>query len=324
VLPNPSLLVRPAIRREAVSTSALEGTYATIGEVLEADFLDDAEVSHPVREVQNYVKATERGLELIKERPISRNMLNELHDILVKGTRGDSVEAGKVRQGQVVIGPDGCRVSEARFVPPPADERLDRGIDDWEKWINAEGGVTPLFVRLALGHYQFETLHPYRDGNGRLGRLVAILQLVDAGALHHPVLNISPWFEARRSQYQDQLAAVSETGDFDAWVTFFCEALRSQAVEAIDRITRLEALRDKLVAKVRGAGIRSVAVQIAEDLIGFPALTVTLAAEQHHVSFQTANTAVARLTALGILHSAGGKSYDRVFIAPEVMKLLSE
>ena len=320
-LPNPRLLVRPALRLEAVSTSALEGTYATLAEVLEGDFVEETRRSAEVAEVLNYVRATETALERIKERPISFNMIAELQKILVRGTRGDSNDAGRLREHYVLIGPDNCRISEARFIPTPHGDLLRDGVNDWEKWINADNSI-PLLVKVAAGHYQFETLHPFSDGNGRLGRLIAVLQMMYNGALQHPLLNISPWLERRRSQYQDHLLRVSQTDDIDPWISFFCNAVLDQAKDAFKRIERLIALREEMIQTLRQAGAKGTSRYIVDDLIGFPVVTVPAMTTVHQVSYQAANTAVARLVELGILREASGRTYDRVFVCDAVLREL--
>jgi len=318
-LPNPRLLARPAIRREAVSTSALEGTYANLVDVLEGDFIEASRRPAAVAEVLNYVEAAERGLELIKERPVSWNLIAELQRILVRGTRGDTYDAGRLRERHVLIGPDGCRVAEARFVPPPPGDDLRDGVSDWEKWINADDTI-PLPVKVAAGHYQFEALHPFSDGNGRLGRLIAILQLVDRGVLRYPLLNISPWLEGRRSAYQEHLLAISQTGRFDPWVSFFCQAVQEQATDAVGRIERLIKKRDEMLTGLRSWGVRGAAIDIVNDLLGYPVLTVKVAAKRHRVSNQAANNAVARLMDFGILREATGRTYNRIFVCDPVLR----
>jgi Fic family protein len=320
-LPNPRLLVRPSLRLEAVSTSALEGTYATLTDVLEGDFVEETRRSAEVAEVLNYVQATETALERIKERPISFNLIAELQQILVRGTRGDSYDAGRLRERYVLIGPDNCRVSEARFIPPPHGDQLRDGVSDWEKWINAEDSI-PLLVKVAAGHYQFETLHPFSDGNGRLGRLIAVLQMIDNGALRYPLLNISPWLERRRTRYQDHLLQVSQTRDIDPWIAFFCNAVLDQSVDAFARIERLITLRDEMIRTLRQVRARGTSRAIVDDLIGFPVITVPAMTAAHHVSYQAANTAVARLVELGILREATGRTYDRVFVCDAVLREL--
>lgn len=318
-LPNPLLLARPAIRREAVSTSALEGTYATLVEVLEGDFIEASRRPAAVAEVLNYVEAAERGLELIKERPVSWNLIAELQRILVRGTRGDSYDAGRLRERQVLIGPDGCKVAEARFVPPPPGDDLRNGVSDWEKWINADDTI-PSLVKVAAGHYQFEALHPFSDGNGRLGRLISILQLVDRGVLRYPLLNISPWLERRRSTYQECLLEISQTGRFDPWVSFFCQAVQEQATDAVGRIERLTRKRDEMLSGLRSFGVKGTALDIVNDLLGYPVLTVRVAAKRHRVSNQAANNAVARLVDFGILNEATGRTYNRIFVCYPVLR----
>lgn len=321
-LPNPGLLVRPALRREAQSTSALEGTYATLDEVLEADFVDESSLRAEVREVMNYVRAAERALELIKVKPICVTMLCELQEILVKGTRGDLFDRGHLRTGQVYIGERRRGIEASRFVPPPGGDELIAGVSDWEKWVNAEDHV-PLIIKVALAHYQFETLHPFSDGNGRLGRLVATLQLITNGALTFPVLNLSPWLEERKDEYKEQLLHVSKTGELDAWVTFFSQALKAQAEDGTRRIEELLTFRERVGERLRQAKVRGVAIQIADSLWGYPMITPTLAAAHQGVTYPPANAAIGKLTELGILREITGRSYGRVFVCDEVMSIMT-
>lgn len=326
-LPNPRLFIRPAIRKEAVSTSALEGTFAGIAEIFEAELREDASLTGDVREVMNYVRAAERGVELLRSRPIGVNLLNTLQRTLVSGTRGDSYQAGGLRQEQVWIGRRDARITAARFVPCPHGDDLVKGVSDWEKWIHGidEHGSdhdTPLLVRLAVGHYQFETLHPYNDGNGRLGRLLIVLQLIEEKILRDPVLYVSPYFEARRDEYVDHLRRVSETGDFDPWVNFFSKAVATQAADASTRMGQVFNERDAIVAELRSKKVRGVAIEIAENLIGFPIITPSQAAGAHGVSYQAANNAVGRLVDAGVLVELTGRTWGRVFAAPRLMRLL--
>lgn len=320
-LPQPSLLVRPSLRREAISTSALEGTYAPLESVFEADFVAAANQTAEVREVLNYVRAAEHGLVLIKTKPICVTVIADLQAILVEGTRGASYDAGRLRTTQVFIGEREEGLENSRFVPPPPGAVLVDGMSDWEKWINAENDVS-LIAKMALGHYQFEALHPFTDGNGRLGRLVTTLQLVDAGVLKYPILNLSSWLERRKEQYKDELLAVSRTGDFNPWTQFFAEAVRAQAAEAEMRIEELLTFRTQTIAQLRNASVRGVAVNIAEDLIGYPVITAGDSARRHGVTFPPANRAVAKLSELGIVREVTGRSYGRVFVCDDVMSII--
>lgn len=324
-LPNPDLLVRPALYQEAVSTSALEGTYAPLDSVLEAEYVEERNRTEPEREILNYVHAAHRGVALIEAKPICLTVLAELQAILVKGTRGDSYDAGRLRERQVYIGEKHLGIEASRFVPPPNGDVLKDGVSAWEKWLHLDPAQDdmPLIAKAALAHYQFETLHPFSDGNGRLGRLIVVLQLIEAGALARPILNISPWLEPRKDQYKDLLLATSRTGDFDPWVQFFAEAVRHQAVDALRRIDALIALRDAMLADLRHAGAKGVVLEIAKDLIGYPVISPTEAAERHGVTYPPANAALRRLEALGFVKEVTGRNYGRLYACTQVIRSLN-
>jgi Fic family protein len=322
-LPNPGLLVQPSLTREAVSTSALEGTYAPFADVLEAQYTDK-DLTAEVREVRNYVRAAFRGLTLIEQRPICLSVLAQLQGILVAGTRGDSYDAGELRKRLVCIGDHGRGVEQSRFVPPPPGSALTDGVRDWERWINAEQEM-PTLVKVALSHYQFETLHPFSDGNGRIGRLAITLQLIEEKIVTHPVLNLSPWLEPRRDDYIDHLLSVSKTGEFDPWVRFFAEAVKARAEAAANTINNLISFSNEVVETMRRGGERSAAVaNLANILIGYPVMTVTRAQQDLEVSFPTANKAIGKLVEAGYLRELTGRNYGRVFRCDRVFDLLSE
>ena len=322
LIPNPQWLVRPSLSREAVSTSALEGTYASLEEVMEADYLDEKASSAQVREVRNYLDAADRSLELLKTRPVSRRLLEELQLILVKGTRGEAYDSGQIRQRQVFIGGSGRSVQDARFVPPPPGEALDEGISSWEKWINTAERIHPL-VRVALGHYQFETLHPFSDGNGRIGRLVVTLQLIDQGLLDYPVLNLASWLEPRRDEYIDLLLAVSQTGAVEEWLTFFLRGVAEQAEATTNTMKDLLALRESMLNQLREAKDRSIATRIAGDLIETPIFDVAVVARRYEVTHQAASNAVRKLTDLNLVEQVGQSDYKRLYISRHVMEILN-
>jgi Fic family protein len=321
-LPNPKLLVRPFVRREAVSTSALEGTYADFEEVLEAEFLEDRQMSSEQREAYNYVRATDEGAQYLASRPISRRLTGRLQATIVRGTSGETYDAGDLRQRQVKVGARDQPVEEARYIPPPPGDVLVEGFSDWEKWVNTESDL-PLVAKIAISHYQFEALHPYNDGNGRVGRLVAILQMIQEGVLRHPVLNIAPWLELRRDRYIDELYQVSVTGDFNSWVEFFCEAIQSQAENGVLTIRELLSIRDEMVQTLRAASIRGAALEVVENLIGYPYIDVPTARRLVGKSFEAANHAIARLVDLGILREITGKKTNRLFMCQKVWRVTS-
>jgi Fic family protein len=320
-IPNPHLLRRPSIRREAVSTSALEGTYAPFEEVLEADVEDESEASPAVQEILNYVRVAEAALDRVSDRPITVNMLCELQAVLVEGTPGDTADAGRIREVQVVIGPEGSPVEEARFVPPPPGDQLELGFRDWESWLNEQHGIDPV-VAVALAHFQFEALHPFNDGNGRLGRLLMVLQLIRSEVLHEGVLTISPWLEQRRREYQDHLLRISQTGAFDPWVRFIAQGITERADAATDQVHRLLGFQQSARELSRTYPLRGVAAQIAEDLIGRPLVTPTAAARIYDVTYPAANNAISRLVEAGLLREITGGRYGRIFVSAEVLAII--
>lgn len=323
-LPNPYLLVRPALTKEAVSTSALEGTYAPIEEVFQAELFDEADLAASTAEVRNYILAAEHGLELIKELPIARRVATQVHGTLMRGSRGDYAEIGNFRRRQNWIGTRrGQPVTESLFVPPPPGKDLERGIDEWEQWVNDDSVRLPILIKVALAHYQFETLHPFIDGNGRVGRLLIVLTLVESGDLRVPLLNVSPYFEQARDDYIDHLRAVSASGDFEPWVAFFANAIKTQSEQALTKADALVEACETIMRPLHEANVRGVALRIAEALVGTPYMTPTRAAQTFGVTYETANSAMARLVRHGILREATGRTYGRVFVSPEIAAIVS-
>jgi Fic family protein len=316
-LPRPDILVRPIIRREATSTSALEGTYASFQEVLEADFLQDSQMSFEQREIRNYVAAAEAAVADVTARRISRSFLGSLQKIIVRGTKGDTADAGDLRPHAVAIGPKGRPIYEARFVPCPPGDQLVAGVADWEEWV-ANGSDLLIVAKMAIAHYQFETLHPFGDGNGRLGRLIALLQIMQAKELRWAVLNIAPWFEMHRERYQDGLMQVTLTGDFSPWVEFFAQAVEVQAREGLATIKQLLSIRDRMVTELRAKGMRGSPIEVAEVLIGYPVIDVPTVRSLIGKSFQAANQTVGKLIDHGMLQEITGRRQDRLYVAPEV------
>jgi Fic family protein len=322
VLPSRDLLIRPIIRREAVSTSALEGTYAGLSEVLEAEVTDDRRWTSEVLEVLNYAQTTERALTWIEEgKPITLNLIKSLQETLVSGTRGDTADTGEFRSVPVMIGPNGAPPEAAHFIPGPPGDELRALLEDWETWNYKEDNV-PAIVRAAISHYQFETIHPFRDGNGRLGRLLAILLLIERGPLTGHLFSLSPYLEARRGEYGELLRGVSAEGDYDSWVRFFATAVTEQASQGRTRVSGLLDWREETVSRLRHDGLRGTVISIAESLIGYPFTSPSQAQHQFNVTYRAANRAIGQLSERGILAEITGRSYGRVFAAPGVMRIL--
>lgn len=322
LVPNPGLLRVPLLRREAVSTSALEGTHAAFADVLEADVVEDNSPTPEVREVLNYVMAAEYALaEVADGRPISPSLLADAQALLIRRTKDEGPETGRIRTTQVVIGPRDAPVSDARFIPPPPGHQLQGAMEVWSQWISHQRNL-PILVDAALAHYQFETLHPFHEGNGRIGRLAVLLQLIQSGALREPLLEVSPWFEHRRDEYQDHMLAVSQTGNWNPWVRFFCTGIRDQALATVERVDKLLEFQSDIRSRLRSQKVRGVASAIAEELIGYPVVTVSWASRRHGVTFPAANSAIRRLVELKVLREATGRTYNRVFQSDAVYEIL--
>lgn len=323
-IPVPGLLRGPAIRREAQSTSALEGTYAALTDLLEAEQEDEKPRQGAIVELLNYVFVAERAFDWIAERPITLRMLGELQRQLVANTPGDLPDAGGVRNRQVLVGSPGGSVEEARYIPPPPGDPLKSGVKELLAWMADQDSRHHPVLRAALAHYQFEALHPFSDGNGRIGRLLIVLQLLQDGVLRDPLLVVSPWFETRRREYQDQLLSLSQTGNFDNWVSFFCEGIRSQALSTLERVERLLSYQQEVRELCEKKRVRGVAARIAEDLIGNPMIQPTKASRLYSVSYQAANKAIAKLVELDLLEEASGRNYRRNYRAPGVLEILRQ
>jgi len=329
LIPNPQLVTRIATRREAVGTSALEGTYAELTELFAAEVLpfeeQETEVAPNVREVMNYARAADAAYGWIGERPITLGMLALLQAEIVRGTDSDGPEAGSIRQSQVFIGAKHRRVAEARFIPPPPGDQLRAMCERWVDWLSAAEPVEliQLIARVAMAHYQFETLHPFTDGNGRVGRLVAVLQLMQEGALRFPVLSVSPWLKDHADEYRDHLLAVTTTGDWAPWIEFFAQAVRAEARSGHERIMRLLALRGQLGDVVRSALPRArLAVEIADDLIAYPILSVSDAQRRYGRSNQANRNAIGSLIELGVLEPYSDAPYDRLYWNRRVFQII--
>lgn len=329
-LPNPSLLRRPSLQAEAQSTSALEGTYAPLAEVFTAD--EERPESLDLREVLNYVWMADRAFAWSEEgRPLTVGLLGELQRILVERTRSENSSTGSVRDVQVVIGrrpeaaPRDLPVEAARFVPPPPGLDLRARLQDLLDWMGAPrlDAIDPV-VAAALAHYQFEALHPFADGNGRIGRLLVVVHLLKLGVLSEPTLTVSPWFEARRTEYYDHLLAVSTRGDWDAFVRFFATGLEASATRTRDQMLALVAVQAGLKELVRQSKLRAdTAHALVDYAVGHPSFTVRAVERDLGLSYGRANGLVSQLVTLGVLAPLGASdNYRRRFHAPEVMRVL--
>jgi Fic family protein len=320
-LPNPHLLIRPFVRREAVLSSRIEGTQATLGELLAAEAGAAVERSPAdLHEVANYVVALEYGVERLRSLPLSLRLVRELHEKLMRGVRGDTATPGEFRRTQNWIGSAGCTLADATFVPPPPD-RLMECLGAWEQFLHDDS--LPPLVHAALVHSQFEAIHPFLDGNGRVGRLLITLLLIARQLLPSPLLCLSAWFDATRDEYYTRLLAVTERGQWEQWLGYFLAGTAAQAEDALARIQRIE----ELLAQWRGelATAPSRSPDRALDLfVENPFWTVNKLADRLGVAFTTAQRAIGRLTSAGIVELAGEAKRNRVYCARAILEVLEE
>lgn len=320
-LPNPHLLIRPFVRREAVLSSRIEGTQATLGELLAAEAGAAVERSPAdLREVANYVVALEYGIKRLKKLPLSLGLLRELHQKLMAGVRGNYATPGEFRRSQNWIGPPGSTLANAVYVPPPPTE-LMACLGDWEKFLHDRS--LPALVQIAMIHSQFEAIHPFLDGNGRVGRLLITLFLVEREILPTPLLYLSAFFEATRRDYYERLRGVTERGEWSEWLQYFLNGVARQAEDALGRAERINGHLAEWRVAAAGTSSR-VPVALVDQLAANPFLTIKGAARRLDVAFTTAQRAVAKLEQLGIVREVSQAKRDRVYCAKALMDILEE
>lgn len=318
-LPNPHLLIVPYTRREAILSSRIEGTRANLSDLLR----DEAGEPTPddpddIREVRNYVTALEYGIEQLQTLPISLRLIRGMHARLLEGVRGDHARAGEFRDRQNWIGGPGSAIQEAQFVPPPPAE-MRAALNEWERFANRVGDM-PDLVQCALLHQQFETIHPFIDGNGRLGRMLIMLFLLQRGRLSQPLLYLSAYFEAHRRDYYALLQRVRTDGDWRGWLLFFLQGVEETARAALRQASELMDLRERYHAALRDKG---TALTLIDELFVNPFTTVARAAAQLGVSNPAARAAVNTLVERGMLREITGKSWGKTYVALRILRVIS-
>jgi Fic family protein len=319
LLPNPQLLIAQYVRKEAVLSSKIEGTTTDLSELLQ----DEAGAELPprdaddVREVRNYVRALEYGVKRLERLPLSLRLVCELHERLMRGVRGDRATPGEFRRSQNWIGASGSTPDTASYVPPPVEE-MKACLDAWEKFLHERDRI-PDLVQCALMHEQFEAIHPFLDGNGRVGRLLITLFLIERNRLSQPLLYLSAYIERNRSQYYELLQGVRTRGDWRSWILYFLRGVAEISSEAVERSGRLMELREKLPNKIAG---KRNAVRLLEKLFENPYVTVAGAAKLLGVTNPTARQAVNQLQAAGVLSETTGREWGRLYLAKPILKIL--
>jgi Fic family protein len=321
LLPNPHLLIRPYLRREAVLSSLIEDTHAEVEELLLFDLgTGDAPEKSSVREVANHILALETGLKRLGELPISSRLIKELHAILLQTVRGgDSMKTpGEFRRSQNWIGRPGSNPVTATFVPPPP-HLLSEALGAWENYLHSETSEPPL-IKIALLHYQFEAIHPFLDGNGRIGRLLITLFLCERKILSEPLLYLSSYFERNRDDYYRHLLGVSAQGAWKDWVAYFLSGVRETAREALADTERLINLYNhyrKIMAQQKR--LPSACAGVLDALFAAPMLSISQHAERHNLSFQNVTKAVEFWRQHGLVKESTNRKRNRIFVASPVL-----
>lgn len=321
-LPSPHILIRPLMRREAVLSSRIEGTKATFNDLLiyETGQLSYLEPETDVQEVHNYVEALDYGLNRLSSLPVSLQLIRELHGKLMEGMRGDHLTPGKFRRSQNWIGSPGSSIESARFVPPPVDEMIT-ALNALEEYIHKINEIPPL-VRIALIHYQFEAIHPFLDGNGRMGRLLVSLLMCNWGLLSKPWLYLSEFFETHRSSYYDCLLAVSQDGDWESWLSFFLKGVSTQAQDSTGKLKELQLLVEAYQVRISGERAAKRLVQASYVLFERPILNIRQLEKAMGVSYRSAQRYIEKLEQLGILTEITGRRRNRIYQADEILAVL--
>jgi len=321
-LPNPHVLIRPFIRREAVFSSRIEGTQSTLGELLAAEAGAAVERSpDDLREVGNYVVALEYGIERLKTLPLSLRLVRELHEKLMTGVRGQHATPGEFRRTQNWIGRPGATLAQATYVPPPPDS-LAEHLSAWEKFLPDQ--MLPPLIHAALAHYQFEAIHPFLDGNGRVGRLLITIELCERNVLPAPFLYLSAFFDATRADYYGGLRGTTEGGDWDGWLQYFLNGVARQAEDALSRAERTNKLLEQWRHKLASDTHAKVAFQMVELLGGNPFLTPRGAQQRLGLAYNTVMRAIRQLEKQGMVKEVSGGKRDRVYCAKKLLQIFEE
>ena len=323
LLANPYLLIAPYIRREAVSSSRIEGTQASLNDLFYFEATESEKPKAPdVREVKNYVRAMEYGIDRLEKLPISIRLICEIHRVLMEDVRGHHATPGEIRRSQNWVGPPGCSLQEATYVPPPVEE-MKNALGEWEKYLHSASDAPPL-IQCALMHYQFEVIHPFLDGNGRVGRLLITFFLWEKGLLTQPLLYLSAFFDRFRDEYYSRLLSVSKYGDWQGWIEFFLRGVVNQAKDAISDAKKIIELHEEYRYRLETTKkIPESSYRLIEEIFVSPVLSITGLSKKWNMPFNSVKTGVLRLVKIGILREATGRKRNKLYVASDLIKLLS-
>jgi Fic family protein len=322
LIPNPNLLVAPYVRKEAVQSSRVEGTQASLSDIFYYEASKQKPKYEDVLEVLNYVRAMNYGLSRLKELPLSLRLVREIHSKLMEGVRGERMSPGEFRITQNWVGPPGCSLADATYVPPPVPE-MNEALGQWERFIHSEDPIPPL-IKCALMHYQFEAIHPFLDGNGRVGRLLITFYLCEKGYLEYPILYLSDFFERYRNDYYTLLFGVSQSGNWDAWLKYFIRGVAEQSKVAEETGHKILNLQKKYRQQLQKESVSMPAFQLLDMLFLNPFVSVPGISDYLKITWPTAKASVDRLMRLGILKEVSGRKRSRIYCAEELLNILAE
>ena len=319
LIPNADLFISMYVRKEALISSQIEGTQCTLDDVLDPEV--ETNTNLDVSDVINYVKATQYALKRLEKLPICCRLIREVHEVLMEGVRGQDKTPGEFRSSQNWIGPANCSLKDARYIPPNVED-MQNAMSDLEKFINENIDYDPL-IRVALIHYQFETIHPFLDGNGRIGRLLILLYLMEQGLLVKPVIYISYFLKKNQIEYYDRISEVRRSGNFEQWIRFFLDAVSKAASDSLEAIRQLSALHDRNIEKLPKTARSKDNLRAVFDYIEqYPIIDIKKTAKELEVSYNTVATAVKKLVEIGILQKTTNAARNRVFAYEEQLKIL--
>lgn len=322
-VPDPDFFIAMYVRREAVLSSQIEGTQSTLEDLLAAELGPSAQaVPDDVEEIVNYVSAMNYGLNRLGELPLSLRLIREIHKQLLSGVRGAHASPGEFRKTQNWIGPAGAPLARATFVPPPPPE-MKEALSDFEKYLHSNSGL-PLLIDVGLAHAQFESIHPFLDGNGRVGRLLITFMLVQREALRAPLLYLSYYFKLHRAEYYDRLMAVRQKGDWEGWVRFFLDGIAETATEATRTAERIFDLRERHRSFVIEEQLGQNALKLISLLFARPIINVNLVGSELEIAWGTANKLVGQFEELGLIRETTGQRRSRVFRYDPYLALFDE
>ena len=319
LISNADLFISMYVRKEALISSQIEGTQCTLDDVLDPEVEENANLD--VSDVINYVKATQYALNRLKELPLCCRLIREIHEVLMDRVRGQDKTPGEFRCSQNWIGPANCALKEARYIPPNVED-MQNAMMDLEKYINENTDYDPL-IRVALIHYQFETIHPFLDGNGRIGRLLILLYLMEQGQLTKPVIYISYFLKKNQIEYYDRISEVRRSGNFEQWIRFFLEAVSKAASDSLEAINRLSTLHDTNVQRLPKTNRSKDNLRAVFDYIEqYPIIDIKRTAKELEISYNTVATAVKKLVEFGILQETTNAARNRVFAYEGYLEIL--